>query len=152
MVHEISSENHSVNGIFTVSTRWISHNFFRIWCKSPPLSELISVSSGRIDFKIVLNQSYGCILPGKNCFGTVPSPQKSPTTSLQRENWSEPNRFVCSPGRPGRPRPPELHHLPRPRRERPQRRPGPEHCYKVCEVQLLRSLRNPLVQGDGDLQ
>ena len=94
------SENHPVNGIFTVSTRWISHNFFRIWCESPTLSELISVSSGRIDFKIVLNQSYGCILPGKNCFGTVPSPQdvdkkfgkkswtlfpKSPTTSLQRE-------------------------------------------------------------------
>ena len=97
LVREISSENHPVDRI---STRWISHNFFRIWCESPPLSELISVSSGRIDFKIVLNQSYGCILPGKNCFGTVPSPQdvdkkfgkkswtlfpKSPTTSLQRE-------------------------------------------------------------------
>ena len=102
LVHEISSKNHPVNGIFTVSTRWISHNFFRIWCESPTLSELISVSSGRIDFKIVLNQSYGCILPGKNCFGTVPSPQdvdkkfgkkswtlfpKSPTTSLQRETF-----------------------------------------------------------------
>ena len=102
LVHEISSENYSVNGIFTVSTRWISHNFFRIWIESPTLSELISVSSGRIDFKIVLNQSYGCILPGKNCFGTVPSPQdvdkkfakkswtlfpKSPTTSLQRESY-----------------------------------------------------------------
>ena len=104
LVHEISSENHPVDRIFTVSTRWISHNFFRIWCESPTLSELISVSSGRIDFKIVLNQSYGCILSGKNCFGTVPSPQdvdkkfgkkswtlfpKSPTTSLQRENSSD---------------------------------------------------------------
>ena len=103
LVREISSENHPVDRIFTVSTRWISHNFFRILCESPLLSELISVSSGRIDFKIVLNQSYGCILSGKNCFGTVPSPQdvdkkfgkkswtlfpKSPTTSLQREIYN----------------------------------------------------------------
>ena len=121
LVHEISSGNHSVNGIFIVSlsTRRISHDFFRVWCESPTLSELISVSNGRIDFKIVLNQSYGFILPGKNCFGTVSSPQdadkkfakknwtlfpKFPTTSLQRRV------FYNSITRNGRPNESDMYH------------------------------------------